>query len=78
MIECITTTAKRVTVYTHDPSYFDRVPLEKQRICVTCDHYHAVDGRSVCDVDGHTIGYVQCFEAWCRRWKCGEWKGGSE
>ena len=21
-----------------------------------------------CEIDGHYIGYVECFEGWCRRW----------
>lgn len=21
-----------------------------------------------CEVDGHYIGYVQCFTGWCKRW----------
>jgi len=21
-----------------------------------------------CEIDGHYIGYVECFEHWCRRW----------
>lgn len=22
-----------------------------------------------CEFDGHSIGYVECFEGWCRHWR---------
>lgn len=45
-----------------------------ERKCVNCGHNirsEATDGSgSVCNcaIDGHYIGYVECFEHWCRRW----------
>ena len=25
--------------------------------------------RCNCEIDGHYIGYVECFEGWCKHWK---------
>lgn len=35
---------------------------------------------SRCMIDGHYIGYVQCFTNWCRHWATDElkWIGGEE
>ena len=45
----------------------------KKRICCNCGHNIRTtkDRRTVCncDIDGHYIGYVECFEHWCPRWK---------
>ena len=24
--------------------------------------------ETYCEIDGHYIGYVECFTGWCRRW----------
>lgn len=47
---------------------------ERKRVCCNCgnnirkqeDDTHI---RCECAIDGHRIGYVECFEHWCRRWK---------
>ena len=35
---------------------------------------------SKCMIDGHYIGYVQCFIDWCRHWATDElkWIGGDD
>ena len=47
---------------------------ERKRVCCNCGNNIRIpleDGhvRCECAIDGHRIGYVQCFEHWCRRWK---------
>lgn len=38
--------------------------------CGNCIRYPTKDGiRCKCAIDGRHIGYLQCFEHWCRRWK---------
>lgn len=49
------------------------------RKCVNCRH-RIVDDKhlsSSCEIDGHYIGYLKCFDGWCRHWAkdkfmCGE------
>lgn len=41
------------------------------RKCVNCGH-NIREGTPIecfCDLDGHRISYLACFEHWCRRWK---------
>ena len=38
----------------------------RQRCCCNCDHRMA--DKWHCDIDGHYIGYVECFEGWCHHW----------
>lgn len=44
------------------------------RKCVNCGHYNTGvrDGDSIaichCELDGHYISYIACFEHWCRHW----------
>ena len=44
----------------------------KERVCCNCRHNIRTDGgvniECHCDIDGHYIGYLECFEHWCRRW----------
>lgn len=47
---------------------------ERKRVCCNCgnnirkkvesEHIHCY-----CAIDGHYIGYVECFEHWCNRWR---------
>ena len=45
---------------------------DRKRCCCNCRHNirsgetGAVECR--CEIDGHYIGYIECFEGWCRRW----------
>ncbi len=46
--------------------------MDRKRVCCNCGH-NIRSGPTVavechCDIDGHRIGYVECFEHWCRRW----------
>jgi len=44
----------------------------KERVCCNCRHNirtgEVGNIECHCDIDGHYIGYVECFEHWCRRW----------
>ena len=44
-----------------------------ERKCVNCGHnvrQKEVTGiEDYCDCDNHHIGYLECFEGWCRHWK---------
>ena len=48
---------------------------ERKRVCCNCGNNKRIAGengmiiRNECAIDGHYIGYVECFEHWCRRWK---------
>lgn len=46
---------------------------ERKRCCCNCNHDIRTEGKDGiivcnCDVDNHYIGYVECFEGWCKRW----------
>lgn len=45
---------------------------DRSRVCCNCRHnIRTGDPAHIenhCDIDGHYIGYVECFEGWCRRW----------
>ena len=60
---------------------------ERKRVCCNCGNNIRTkedNGGIHCDcaVDGHRIGYIECFEGWCRRWKknrtFADEKGGAE
>lgn len=57
----------------HEPEYFDRTPIEKQRVCCNCWNCERVEEKghinTYCSITGQYITYVQCFEGWCRRWR---------
>ena len=48
---------------------------DRKRVCCNCGNNNRIEdqyGRVThceCAIDGHYIGYVACFEHWCRRWK---------
>lgn len=47
---------------------------ERKRVCCNCGNNQRIKDkhghvRCECAIDGHYIGYVECFEHWCRRWK---------
>lgn len=45
---------------------------ERSRVCCNCRHnIRSGDPGHItchCEIDGHYIGYIACFEDWCRRW----------
>ena len=45
---------------------------DRKRCCCNCGHNKRVptsrDIECYCDRDGHYIGYLECFEGWCRHW----------
>lgn len=48
---------------------------ERKRVCCNCGNNIRIRDdkdnfvRCECAIDGHYIGYIECFEHWCRRWK---------
>lgn len=44
----------------------------KDRVCCNCRHNKRTPKKTYidcnCDIDGHYIGYIQCFDNWCRHW----------
>ena len=46
---------------------------QRKRVCCNCGNNERVKEphgiECYCSIDGHRIGYVECFEHWCRRWK---------
>ena len=50
---------------------------DRKRVCCNCGNNNRLrdgEGRIQCEcaVDGHYIGYVECMEGWCRRWRKGQ------
>ena len=48
--------------------------MSEGRCCCNCRHDIRVNANNNgdiqchCDIDGHTINYVQTFEDWCHHW----------
>lgn len=46
---------------------------ERKRVCCNCGNNIRTNKDGLvechCAIDGHRIGYVACFEHWCRKWK---------
>ena len=48
---------------------------DRKSVCCNCGNNqriadeHGMIIRNECAIDGHYIGYVECFEGWCRRWR---------
>ena len=46
--------------------------VENGKVCCNCRHNKRVenDNRDECrcEIDDHYIGYIECFEGWCRHW----------
>lgn len=48
---------------------------KRKRVCCNCGNNIRIRDnennfvRCECAIDGHYIGYIECFEYWCRRWK---------
>ena len=76
-------------VVCHKDDYFEKTPIEKQRVCCNCRNRVTLEDEgtpitnieklakelvSKCMIDGHYIGYVQCFTNWCIHWA--KMKGG--
>lgn len=44
----------------------------RKRCCCNCKHNirsgEIGDIKCHCDRDGHYIGYLECFDGWCRGW----------
>lgn len=57
---------------------------DRKRCCCNCANNIRVKGENglvaynECAVDGHRIGYIECFEGWCRRWKKDHYFDGME
>lgn len=50
----------------------DKCDCQKRR-CVNCGNNRRIPKEGYydcrCEFDGHSIGYVECFEGWCRHWR---------
>ena len=47
---------------------------ERKRVCCNCGNNIRTEDekghiKCHCKIDGHYIGYVECFDGWCRRWR---------
>ena len=46
--------------------------LARKRCCCNCRRCNQTEWggfvKLYCEVDGHSIGYVECFAGWCRHW----------
>lgn len=46
---------------------------ERKRVCCNCGNNERKETKygieCYCSIDGHKIGYIACFEHWCKRWK---------
>ena len=45
----------------------------KDRICCNCKHNirelaRKLPIRNYCEIDRHYIGYIDCFDCWCKHW----------
>lgn len=67
-------------VICHEDEYFEKTPVEKQRVCCNCRNRKRSETKDKCMIDGHYIGYVQCFTNWCMHWATDEleWIGGDD
>lgn len=45
---------------------------ENGKVCCNCRHNIRTEEKGHitchCEIDGHYIGYVACFEDWCKHW----------
>ena len=52
--------------------------MSRNRCCCNCRHDIRTpkNGRIVnnCEIDGHYIGYIECFEGWCKHWAVDKWQ----
>ena len=53
--------------------YYNGSGEPRKRCCCNCRHdirERQKDGpvNCHCEIDGHYIGYLECFDGWCRRW----------
>lgn len=53
--------------------------MSKDRCCCNCRHDIRIKDdkgyvKSHCEIDGHYIGYVECFDGWCRHWAKDKWQ----
>ena len=51
----------------------------RNRCCCNCRHDIRTKEDSGyisnhCEIDGHYIGYVECFDGWCRHWAKDKWQ----
>ena len=46
--------------------------MSENRCCCNCRHNirtgTVLNIETHCDIDGHCIDYISCFEGWCRHW----------
>ena len=48
--------------------------MSRNRCCCNCRHNIRCKEKPksnitcYCDIDDHYIGYIECFEGWCKHW----------
>lgn len=51
---------------------------DRKRCCCNCRRcvrtWEGGNCATHCEIDGHYIGYVECFENWCRHWAKDKWQ----
>ena len=49
------------------------IDAKKGKCCCNCKHdkrtWEGGNCTTTCDIDGHYIGYVACFETMCEEWE---------
>ena len=58
------------------PTEKGKTMAERKRCCCNCGNNIRTEDikfpgviQNHCAIDNHRIGYIECFEGWCRRWK---------
>ena len=54
--------------FCHEEDYFEKTPIEKQRVCCNCRNRVTSEVVSRCNIDRHYIEYLQCYSNWCPHW----------
>ena len=60
--------------------YFNESSEPRKRCCCNCRH-NIRSGEPTechCEIDGSYIGYIQCFDGWCRHWAKDKWQEGAD
>lgn len=57
-------------IYYHNEEYYDKTPVEKQRMCINCIHRQVEPSR--CKLHDTFLHYETVFVGWCKKWKDGD------
>lgn len=54
----------------------NKMSMENGKVCCNCRHNirtgETENIKCNCEIDNHYIGYLECFDGWCRRWASDE------